>query len=113
MSESSPAYQQLRHAVRDSGVGGVVWFASNVYETAHLTRRLQQEARVPLLISADLEAGLRMRFLDTTFWPPALAVGATGDPSPAGAEGRGGGRGGEGARGHHNPAARGGGHRGT
>ncbi len=88
MAESSPSYQQLLHAVRDSRVGGVVWFASNVYETAHLTRTLQREARVPLLVSADLEAGLGMRFLDTTFWPPAMAVAATGDPLLAEGEGR-------------------------
>jgi beta-N-acetylhexosaminidase len=88
MAESSEAYQRLRRDVAENRVGGVVWFASNVYETAHLTRRLQNEARVPLLISADLEAGLGMRFLDTTFWPPAMAVAATGDPSLAEAEGR-------------------------
>ena len=88
MAESSPRYQELREAVTAGGVGGVVWFASNVYETAHVTRELQQAARVPLLISADLEAGLGMRFLDTTFWPPAMAVAATGDPALAEAEGR-------------------------
>jgi beta-glucosidase-like glycosyl hydrolase len=88
MAESSPRYQELHDEVTKSLVGGVVWFASNVYETAELTRRLQREARVPLLISADLEAGLGMRFLDTTFWPPAMAVAATGDPSLAEAEGR-------------------------
>ena len=88
MGESSPRYQELHDAVVKSRVGGVVWFASNVYETAELTRRLQREARVPLLISADLESGMGMRFLDTTFWPPAMAVAATGDPSLAEAEGR-------------------------
>src|SRR5438874_10427846 len=88
MGESSPAYQQLLHQVRDNHVGGIVWFLSNVYETALLNQKLQREARVPLLISADLEAGLGMRFLDTTFWPPAMAVAATGDPSLAEAEGR-------------------------
>src|SRR5204862_5144283 len=88
MSESSPRYEELRDAVARQRVGGVVWFASNVYETAELTRRLQREARVPLLVSADLEAGMGMRFLDTTFWPPAMAVAATGDPSLAEQEGR-------------------------
>src|SRR5439155_4325637 len=29
MGESSPAYQQLLHQVRDNHVGGVVWFLSN------------------------------------------------------------------------------------
>ena len=88
MGQSSPRYGELRDAVARDGVGGVVWFASNVYETAELTRRLQREAKVPLLISADLESGMGMRFFDTTFWPPAMAVGATGDPSLAEQEGR-------------------------
>ncbi len=88
MAESSPAYQQLLHQVRDNHVGGVIWFLSNVYETAALTEKLQRASRVPLLISADLEAGVGMRFADTTFWPSAMAVAATGDPSLAEREGR-------------------------
>jgi len=88
MAESSTAWQQLLHQVRDNHVGGVIWFLSNVYETALLDQKLQRESRVPLLISADLEAGVGMRFLDTTFWPSAMAVAATGDPSLAEREGR-------------------------
>lgn len=88
MGESSPAYQQLLHQVRDNHIGGIVWFLSNVYETAHLNQKLQSESRVPLLIAADLEAGMGMRFIDTTFWPSAMAVAATGDPSLAEREGR-------------------------
>jgi beta-N-acetylhexosaminidase len=88
MNESSPEYRQLLHQVRDNHVGGLVWFQSNVYETALLNQKLQREARVPLLVAADLEAGIGMRFLDTTFWPSAMAVAATGDPSLAEREGR-------------------------
>jgi beta-N-acetylhexosaminidase len=88
MSESSPAYKRLLHHVHDNHVGGFMWHVSNVYETAALNGRLQAESRVPLLISADLEAGPGMRFTDTTFWPWAMALGATGDPSLAEAEGR-------------------------
>jgi len=88
MGESSWAYQQLMHQVRDNHVGGFIWFQSNVYETAMLDRKLNEESRVPLLISADLESGVGMRFLDTTFWPSAMAIAATGDPSLAEAEGK-------------------------
>jgi beta-N-acetylhexosaminidase len=88
MPESSWAYQDLRRQVRENHVGGVIWSVSNVYETAQLNARLQGEARVPLLVSADLESGMGMRFLDTTYWPWAMAVAATGDPSLAEAEGR-------------------------
>jgi beta-N-acetylhexosaminidase len=88
MAESSPSYRWLVHQVRDNKVGGLIWFQSNVYETAQLNRMLQNQARVPLLISADLEAGIGMRFTDTTFWPSAMALAATGDPSLAEQEGR-------------------------
>ncbi|HUJ13783.1 MAG TPA: glycoside hydrolase family 3 protein [Thermoanaerobaculia bacterium] len=88
MSESSPAYRELMHQVRDNHIGGVIWFQSNVYETALLDQRLARASKVPLLVSADLEAGMGMRFLDTTFWPSAMAIAATGDPSLAEREGR-------------------------
>jgi beta-N-acetylhexosaminidase len=83
MNEQSPGYKQLRRQVTDNKVGGIIWFVSNVYETAFLTRRLQREAKIPLLISADLEAGTGMRFNDTLYWPPAMALAATGDPALA------------------------------
>ncbi len=88
MAESSWDYQELLHQVRDNHAGGVIWFVSNVYETSVLNARLQKASRVPLLVSADLESGMGMRFLDTTFWPSAMAIAATGDPSLAEAEGR-------------------------
>src|SRR5256714_670416 len=88
MNEASPEYRHLMHEVRNNHIGGIVWFQSNVYETALLNQNLQRESRVPLLISADLEAGMGMRFLDTTFWPSAMAIAATGDATLAEREGR-------------------------
>lgn len=88
MNEQSQSYSALLHQVRDQHVGGLLWFVSNVYETAFLTRRLQQTAKIPLLVSADLEAGIGMRFEDTTFWPWNMAIAATGDPSLAEKAGR-------------------------
>jgi len=88
MNEASPEYRELVRQVRDNKVGGVAWFDSDVYATAHLNRRLQALAKTPLLVAADLEAGLGMRFEDTTYWPWPMAVGATGDPSLAERQGR-------------------------
>ncbi len=79
-NEQSALYQDLVHQVRDNKVGGIIWFVSDVYETAWLTRQLQRQATIPLLVSTDLEAGIGMRFNDTTFWPSAMAVAATGEP---------------------------------
>ena len=80
MSEDSARYRELLKQVRENKVGGITWFVSDVYETAFLTRRLQREAKIPLLVSSDLEAGIGMRFTGTTHWPWAMAVAATGEP---------------------------------
>lgn len=83
MSEESKEFQTLRHHVVDNRVGGVILFRSNVYEAAVLVGKLQEIARVPLLVSADLEAGLGMRFDDVTYGPWAMAIAAAGDPALA------------------------------
>jgi len=88
MNEESRDFKRLLHHVRDNHVGGVIWYGADVYETAWATDRLQHEANVPLLVSADLESGIGMRFANTTFWPWAMAVAATGDPRYAEIEGR-------------------------
>jgi beta-N-acetylhexosaminidase len=83
MSEESKEFRTLRHHVVDNRVGGVILFRSNVYEAAVLVGKLQDVARVPLLVSADLEAGLGMRFDDVTYGPWAMAIAAAGDPALA------------------------------
>ena len=68
----------MRH-VRENHVGGVIWFESTTAEVARVTAELQAAAETPLLVSADLEAGMGMRFTDATWWPSAMALAATGD----------------------------------
>jgi beta-N-acetylhexosaminidase len=88
MNEGSPKYAELLRQVRENHVGGIHWATwTNVFEGAFLTRRLQEAARVPLLVSSDLEAGIGMRFADTTYWPWPMAVAAAGDPDLARREG--------------------------
>jgi beta-N-acetylhexosaminidase len=82
-SDDAPGYLALEKLVKESRVGGVIYFRSSVLEAASLTARLQKSARIPLLVSADLEAGLGMRFPDVVYGPWAMAVAATGDPSLA------------------------------
>ncbi len=71
----------LIHHVRDNQVGGVIWFQTTTAEAAATNAQLQSLAHVPLLVSADLEAGMGMRFTDAEWWLPAMALAATGDPS--------------------------------
>ncbi|MEO8348222.1 MAG: glycoside hydrolase family 3 protein, partial [Acidobacteriota bacterium] len=88
MNEASAEYLALERQVRDNRVGGILWFLADVGETSRLTRLLQARARVPLLVAADLEAGVGMRFQDTTYWPWPMALAATGDPSLAERQGK-------------------------
>jgi beta-glucosidase-like glycosyl hydrolase len=78
-NDASPAFLALKRQVAQNRVGGVMWRRSNVYETAVLNVKLQDAAKIPLLVSADLEAGTGMRFEDVTYGPWAMAVAATGD----------------------------------
>jgi beta-N-acetylhexosaminidase len=71
------------HHVRDNHVGGVIWFQSTTDVVSRANEQLQALAGERLLISADLEAGMGMRFTDTVWWPPAMALAATGDLSLA------------------------------
>jgi beta-N-acetylhexosaminidase len=80
LNQDSDAYKALRHQVEDNHVGGIILFRGPVYESVLLMNRMQQLARYPLLISADLEAGSGMRFDDTVNLPWNMAVGATDNP---------------------------------
>ena len=88
-NEESAEWRALVHQVRDNQIGSIAWASgSSAMETAFFTRKLQEMSRVPLLVSADLEAGPGMRFLDTTSWPWPMAVAAAGDPDLARQEGQ-------------------------
>ncbi|HEX8071339.1 MAG TPA: glycoside hydrolase family 3 N-terminal domain-containing protein [Pyrinomonadaceae bacterium] len=83
LNQESDAFKELRRQVEQNHVGGVILFRGPVYESVHLVNRMQQLARFPLLVSADLEAGAGMRFDDTINFPWNMAVGATGNPEYA------------------------------
>jgi len=83
LNQDSDAYRALKHQIEDNKVGGIILFRGPVYESVILVNRMQQLARYPLLVSADLEAGAGMRFDDTVNFPWNMAVGATGNPEYA------------------------------
>src|SRR5438874_6942940 len=87
LNQDSEAFKALRHQVVDNHVGGIILFRGPVYESVVLVNRMQQLAKYPLLISADLEAGSGMRFDDTVNFPWNMAVAATGNPDYARREG--------------------------
>src|SRR5438067_3922095 len=87
LNQDSEAFKALRHQVVDNHVGGIILFRGPVYESVVLVNRMQQLAKHPLLISADLEAGSGMRFDDTVNFPWNMAVAATCNPEYARREG--------------------------
>src|SRR6266567_809004 len=80
LNQDSEAFKALRHQVVDNHVGGIILFRGPVYESVVLVNRMQELAKYPLLISADLEAGSGMRFDDTVNFPWNMAIAATGNP---------------------------------
>src|SRR6266567_7398642 len=87
LNQDSEAFKALRHQVVDNHVGGIILFRGPVYESVVLVNRMQELAKYPLLISADLEAGSGMRFDDTVNFPWNMAIAATGNPDYARREG--------------------------
>src|SRR5207237_5930640 len=79
LNQESAEFKELRRQVEQNHIGGLILFRGPVYESVHLVNRMQQFAREPLLVSADLEAGSGMRFDDTINFPWNMAVGATGN----------------------------------
>src|SRR2546430_12217051 len=83
LNQDSEAFRALRHQIVDNHVGGIILFRGPVYESVVLVNRMQELAKYPLLISADLVAGSGMRFDDTVNFPWNMAIAATGNPDYA------------------------------
>ena len=90
--EGHEASADVRALIRDYGVGHVILFARNVAEpeqVAELVRELQSVARdagldLPLLVAVDQEGGRVARLREPwAVWPPARAVGRTGNAETA------------------------------
>jgi beta-glucosidase len=71
-----PPAKQLQHWLQDLGVGGVLLAGGSAGEVAIRSQQLQNLAKVPLLIAADIEEGVGQRFAGATWFPPPMAIGA-------------------------------------
>jgi beta-N-acetylhexosaminidase len=86
-AQDSDVFKEIQRQIVENKVGGIVVFAGGVYETVHFVNRMQENAKIPLLISADFETGVGMRFEETVNFPWNMAVAATGNPDFARREG--------------------------
>jgi beta-N-acetylhexosaminidase len=83
VNQDSAFFQSLKRDVEENKIGGIIFFGAPLYETTLLANRMQELAKVPLLISLDAETGIGMRFEDVINFPWAMAMAATGDPEYA------------------------------
>lgn len=88
LGADSDALKEYESLVREQGIGGIILSAGEPYETAILLNRLQRLAKVPLLISADLESGTGSKIGGATLFPPLMSLGAAGSESLAYGMGR-------------------------
>ena len=79
-NQDSDYFREIQRLVVENKVGGIIYFGAPIYETTMLANRMQQNAKIPLLMSLDAETGIGMRFEDATNFPWAMAVAATGNP---------------------------------
>ncbi len=79
-NRDSPFFRDLQRHVVENKIGGIIFFGAPIYETTILANRMQENAKLPLLMSLDAETGIGMRFEDATNFPWAMAVAATGNP---------------------------------
>jgi len=93
LTQDSETFQQMRRDVIEFHVGGYHLLGENDAQhepvgAALLVNHLQEMAKVPLLITADFEGGVGLRFIGATRLPRAMAIGATGNPEMAYQAGR-------------------------
>jgi beta-N-acetylhexosaminidase len=80
VSGRSPEYMRMLRWVEEDQVGGLIISRGTPAAIAARLNAAQARARVPLLISADLESGPSMRLSPGgTHFPPAMAFSAAGD----------------------------------
>ena len=90
-ADDDPAFTKIVTWVDSLRVGGLIVSIGSPLDIAAKLNTLQQRARVPLLIAADLEAGTALRLTGGTAFPSNMGVGATGrdrTPTPWGASRR-------------------------
>ena len=83
LSEQSTEYLRIEKLVKESKVGGLIFFKGDIMNEALLINKMQQLSDLPLLVASDFERGLAMRLTDAIEFPYNMALAATGDPDLA------------------------------
>ena len=78
IAEDDPRLAQWVRLARDYGLGMFVFYGGTPRDVAHLLNRLQKEAAIPLLISADFEGGPGQQVAGASEYPANMAFAAAG-----------------------------------
>jgi beta-glucosidase-like glycosyl hydrolase/CubicO group peptidase (beta-lactamase class C family) len=70
---------EITRLIRESKIGGIVFFQGTPYHQAELTNYYQSLSRIPMLIGMDAENGLAMRLDSTVRYPSQMMLGAVED----------------------------------
>lgn len=76
----SHEYLRIKRQIVENKVGGVLFFAGGIYNTVHFVNRMQENSKIPLLVSADFETGVGMRMYEAINLPWNMAIAATQNP---------------------------------
>ncbi|MCC3596398.1 MULTISPECIES: glycoside hydrolase family 3 N-terminal domain-containing protein [unclassified Microcoleus] len=69
-----PTADKLRYYLENLGVGGVILVGGSAAELAVRSHQLQNAAKFPLLLAADIEEGVGQRFAGATWFGPPMAI---------------------------------------
>ncbi|MFH1762550.1 MAG: glycoside hydrolase family 3 N-terminal domain-containing protein [Gemmatimonadota bacterium] len=98
--DGSASRERIVEMVTDMEVGGIIVSVGSPTEVAVKLNQAQRDAKIPLLVAADLETGAGFRFRGAAYlpgpislggateFPSLMALGATGDEALAEAMGR-------------------------
>ena len=78
VADDDPRLARWTRLARDSGLGMFVLYGGTPRDAAHLLNRLQKEAEVPLLFSADFEGGPGQQVTGASEYPANMGLAAAG-----------------------------------
>jgi len=78
LADDDPRFVRWARLARDYGLGMFVLYGGTPRDAAHLLNRLQKEAAVPLLFSADFEGGPGQQITGASEYPANMGLAAAG-----------------------------------
>lgn len=79
LPDDDPQLESWVRFAGEYGIGGFVLYGGTPQNVAHLLNRLQKEAEIPILISADFEGGPGQQVSGASEFPANMAFAATRD----------------------------------